>query len=231
MKEFPDLKIHGGEGDLSHILVFFVIIYGFQLLEVFHDLSDFGCAIFVLGAFGTHVSRLSAAEAEPLLHTFLTFFGSEFSNFDDVYVHGIGVTSFGGGGEGVVRLMGGFRIPLRDFVSTFPLGLEGNGHFVPAVNGCKDGVHGHDLVHEGRRDASGEIPDKDVLVSDFGEGAVVLEVGYVFDEGQGIGIVFPFGHVFGGKPGDGGSSGVMVFECGFELGDEAREGSHSYGGS
>ena len=103
-KEFPDLKIHGREGDLPHILVFFVVIDRFQLWEVFYNLPDFGCSIFILGTFGAHMSRLSAAEAESFLHAFLAFLGREFPYFDDIYVHGVGVTSFGGGGERVVGL-------------------------------------------------------------------------------------------------------------------------------
>ena len=48
------------------------------------------------------MSGFPTTEAESFLHTFLTFFGCEFAYFDDVYVHGVGVASFGRGGEGVV---------------------------------------------------------------------------------------------------------------------------------
>ena len=113
----------------------------------------------------------------------------------------------------------------------FPLGLEGNGLLVPVIDGGGDSVHGHDLAHEGRGDANGEIPDEDVLVSDFGKGGVVLEVGYVFNEGWGIGVVFPLVHAFGGEPSNGSPGGIMVFERGFELCDEAGKSSHRYGGS
>ena len=95
-KEFPDLKIHSGEGDLSHVLVLFVIVNWFQLREVFHNLSDFGCIVPVLGTFGAHVSRLSTAEAKSLLHAFLAFFSGKFPSFDYVYIHGVRVTSFDG---------------------------------------------------------------------------------------------------------------------------------------
>ena len=53
----------------------------------------------------------------------------------------------------------------------------------------------------------------------------------ILDEGRGVSVVLPFGHVFGREPGDGGSSDVMVFECGFALGDEIRECSHGNGRS
>ena len=230
-KEFPDLKIHSQEGDLPHILVFFIIVNRFQLWKVFHDLSDFGCTILVLGAFGAHMPGLPTTEAESFLHGFLAFFSHKLSYFDDVHIHGVWVSSFGGIGEGLVGLMSGSRILFGDFIGAFPLGLEGNGLLIPAVNGSGDGVHGHNLAHEGGRDASREVPDEDILVSDFGEGGIVFEVGYIFNEGRGIGIVFPLGHVFGGKPGDGGSSGIVVFERGFELCDKVGESSHSYGGS
>ena len=112
------------------------------------------------------MSGLLAAEAESLLHTVLSFFGSELSDFDDVHVHGVRVTSLGGAGEGMVGLMGGFRVSFGDFFSAFPLGLEGNSLLVPVVDGGGDCVHRHDSAHEGGRDSSGEISDKDILIGD-----------------------------------------------------------------
>ena len=53
----------------------------------------------------------------------------------------------------------------------------------------------------------------------------------ILDEGQGVGVVLPFDHAFGGEPGDGSSSDVMVFESSFELCNEVRECAHGYGGS
>ena len=105
-------------------------------------------------------------EAESFLHALLTFFGHEFSYFHDIYVHGVGVTSFGGGGEGMVRLMGGFGVSFGDFFSTLPLGLEGNGLFIPVVDGGWDRVHEHDSAHEGGRDSGGQVSDKDILIGD-----------------------------------------------------------------
>ena len=95
------------------------------------------------------MSGLSATEAESFLHAFLSFFGCEFSYFDDIYIPGIGITSFGGGGEGVVGLMGGFGVSFGDFFSAFLLGLERDGLFVPVFDGGGDCVHGHDSAHEG----------------------------------------------------------------------------------
>ena len=177
------------------------------------------------------MSRLSATEAESFLHTLLTFFRSKFSYFDDVYVHGIRVSGFGGIGEGLVGLMSGFRVSLGNFIGAFPLGLEGNGLFIPVLDGSRDSVHGHDATHEGGRDASKEISDEDILVGNACERGVVLKVGDVLNEGWGIGVVFPFGHAFGGEPGDSSAGGVVVLEHGFELCDKVGEGSHGYGGS
>ena len=41
----------------------------------------------------------------------------------------------------------------------------------------------------------------------------------ILNEGQGVGIVFPFSHAFSGEPGNG-----------FKFCDEVREGPHGYGG-
>ena len=116
------------------------------------------------------MSRLLALEAESFLHTFLALFSGEFSDFDDVYIHGVMVTSFGGGGEGMVGLMSRFRVSFGDFFSTLPLGPEGNGLLIPIIDGRRDSVHGHDSAHEGGRDASGEISAEDILVGDVCEG-------------------------------------------------------------
>ena len=132
-------------------------------------MSDFRYAVLVLRAFGTHVPGLSAMEAESFLHAFLAFFCREFPYFDDIYVHGIGVTSFAGGGEGVVGLMSRFGVPLGDFFSAFPLGLERDGLLVPVIDGRGDSIHGHDLVHEGGRDSGGEVSDEDILIGDICE--------------------------------------------------------------
>ena len=174
---------------------------------------------------------LSAAEAKSFLHAPFSFFSGEFSNLDNVYVHGVGISGFGGSGEGVVGLLSQFGVPFGNFFSTFPLGLEGNSLFIPVIDGRRNGVHGHDSTHEGGRDASGEISNKDILVGDACEGRVVLKVRNVLDEGRGVSVVLSFGHVFGGEPGNSVAGGVMVFERGFEFGDKVKEGPHGYGGS
>jgi len=45
--------------------------------------------------------------------------------------------------------VGRFDVSSSDFISAIPLGLEMNGLFVPVVDGGGDGVHRHDMAHEG----------------------------------------------------------------------------------
>ena len=130
----------------------------------------------------------------------------------------------------MVGLVGGFGVSFGDFFGAFPLGLEGDSLFVPIIDGGGNSVHRHDSAHEGGRDASREISNKDVLVSDACKGRVVLKVRNILDEGRRVSVVLSLGHAFGGEPGDGTACGVMVFEHGFKFGDKVREGPHSYGG-
>ena len=165
-----------------------------------------------------------ATEAESFLHAFLTFFCRKFAYFDDVYVHGVRVASFGRGGEGVVGLMCVFRVLFGDFLGAFPLGLERDGFLVPVFDGRGDSVHGHDLAHEGGWDSRGEVSNKDILIGDACECRVVFKVQNVLDEGRGISVILPFGHAFGGEPGDGSSSDIVVLVVlqGFERQDGHR---------
>ena len=177
------------------------------------------------------MSRFLAAEAESLFNAFLAFFGSEFADFNDIDIHGVRILSFCGGGEGLIGLMSGFGVVLRDFVGAFPFGLEGNSLLVPVIDGEGDCVHGHDLAHEGERNASGEVSDKDILVSNASEERVVLEMRDILDKGWRVGIVLSLGQALSGEPGNSVAHGVMVFKCSFELHNEVKEGAHGYGGS
>ena len=125
--------------------------------------------------------------------------------------------------------MGGFEVLLGDFISAFPLSLEGNGFSIPVIDGRENHGHGHDMVHEGGRDAGREVSDKDVLIGNAYKGGVVLEMRDILNKGQEIGVVFSFGHAFGGEPGNGIAGNVMVFEHGFKLLDEVGEGSNGDG--
>ena len=87
-----------------------------------------------------------------------------------------------GVGEGVVGLVGGLGVSFGDVISSFPLGLEGDGLLVPFIDGGRDGVHGHDSVHERWWDSCGEVSDQDIRIGDVGEGYVVLESGNIFHQ-------------------------------------------------
>ena len=56
----------------------------------------------------------------------------------------------------------------------FPLGLEVNSFCIPSSDGVRGGVHGVDSPHESTRNAGGEIPDEDVMVSDSGESDIIF---------------------------------------------------------
>ena len=173
------------------------------------------------------MSGFSASETESFLHALLAFFSSEFANFDNIDIHGVRVSSFGGGGEGLVGLVSRFGVPFGNLVSTLPLGLEGDGLLIPVIDGGGDCVYRHDSAHEWRGNAHREVSNKDILVGDASKGGVVLEMRDILDKGQEIGVVLPLSHVFGGEPGDGITGDVMVFEHGFEFLDKVREGSDS----
>jgi len=113
-------------------------------------------------------------KAESLFLALFAFFGSEFGDFDSVNVHCIGVTSFQGGGEHMVGVRR-FDVSPCDFISMIPLSLEVDCLFVPVTDGGGDGVHGHDVAHEGGRNSSGVVSNKDVSIINFGHSYVVLE--------------------------------------------------------
>ena len=57
----------------------------------------------------------------------------------------------------------------------FPLGLEVDGFCIPSSDGVRGVIHGVDSPHESTRDARGEIPDEDIMVSNSGESGVIFE--------------------------------------------------------
>ena len=137
------LKIQGFERYLSYYLVFLVIIYLFQLREFLAaDFLHLGAPLLGKGcAGGAGVSGFSAAEAEFLFDAMSAFFQGELRDFDGIDNHGVGVMGFGvrGTGERVVGLVEGFRVSFGNIISSFPLGLEGNGR--------------HDAAHQGGWDS------------------------------------------------------------------------------
>lgn len=97
----------------------------------------------------------------------------------------------------MIGLAGEMDITFGNIVSTFPLGLEEDGLYVPVIDGGGDCVHGHDLPHKRRGNHSREISDENIGVSDSGEGNVVFEVGSVFEKGRGISVIFLMNRLLG----------------------------------
>jgi len=123
-----------------------------------------------------------------------------------------------------------------NFVGAIPLGLEVNSLFVPVADGSGNGVHGHDMAHEGGGNPSGVVSDENIFIVNGRHSYVVLEEGSVFCEGWGefvsSSILSGFlNHSFGRKPGNGIRFHIVVFECGFKIGNEDCEGSHGDGGA
>ena len=105
------LKIQRFERNLSHHLLFLIIVDLFQLREFFAADLLYLCVSFLQKghAAGTRVSRLSAAEAEFLLDAAFSFLRSELRDFNGIDDHSIGIMVLDrrSVGEGVVCLMGG----------------------------------------------------------------------------------------------------------------------------
>ena len=112
------------------------------------------------------MARFLAEKAKFLLNAMFAFFRGKLGDFDGIYDHGVGVVGFSGQGIGerVVGLVGGFRVPLGDVISSLPLGLEGDSFLVPIINGGGYGIHGHDAAHQGGWDSCREISDQDIGV-------------------------------------------------------------------
>ena len=162
----------------------------------------------------------SASETKPFLHTLFAFFGSEFPNFDNINIHGVGIPSFGGRWRRIGRIGGQVWSFIWRFHRHIPIGFERNGLLIPIVDGGRDSVHRHDSAHEGRGDACREVSEKDILIGDACEGGVGLGMRDILDEGQRVGVVLSLGHALSGEPGDGIASGFVVFERGFKLCNE-----------
>ena len=182
------------------------------------------------------MTRFSAMKAESFFLASIMFFGGKFGNFDCVNVHCVGVTRFRGRwGERLVRVRR-FDVPSGDFVSVVPLGLEVNGFLVPVTNSGRDGVHRHNVAHEGGGNSGGVVADENVFIVDGRHSYVILKEGGVFYERWRVlvsssifsGFLY---HSLGGEPGDGVGLYIMVFECGFEIGNENCESSHGNGGA
>ena len=141
------------------------------------------------------MSWFLTVETESFLNTFLSLFGSEFADLDNVDIHGIWVSGLGRSREGLIGLVDRFGVLFGDFIGMFPLGLERDGFLISVIDGGGNSIHGYDAAHEGRGNASREISNKSILVSDAYKGGVVLEVGDILNKGWRIGVILPLGHV------------------------------------
>ena len=124
-----------------------------------------------------HMSTFSAAKAEPLLGTLLSFLRGEFlGKFDCVNVHSVGVFRGSRGGRGKrLESLSGPSALLSNLLSVIPLVLEMGRLFVPFINFVGNGVEGHDPLHEQGGDSGSEEADEDVVICDAGAGGVALE--------------------------------------------------------
>ena len=99
----------------------------------------------------------------------------------------------------MVGLVGGFRVPPGNVVSSLSLGLEGDSFLVPIVDGRRYSVHGHDAAHQGGWDSCGEISNQDIGIRDVGKGDVVFEHRNIFHQRGGIQVILRILlHTFGG---------------------------------
>ena len=122
-----------------------------------------------------------------------------------------------------------FDISSSDLIGTVSLSLEINCLFIPVADGSGDGVHGHDMTHEGGGNSGGIVSNENIFIINVGHGHIVLKKGGVLGEGWGVlgegwgVLVSPsilsrfLDHSFGGEPGDGISFYVMMFKCGLKL--------------
>ena len=91
------LKIQGFERNLSHHLVFLIIIYFLELRKFLAaDFLHFGVSLLGKGcAGGAGMSGLSTTEAEFLFDAMSAFLWGELGNLDGVDDHGVRVVGFG----------------------------------------------------------------------------------------------------------------------------------------
>ena len=119
-----------------------------------------------------------AVEVEFLLNIVFAFFRGEFEDFDGVHDHGVRIMGLSGqdGGEHVVYLVRHLGISPGNVISSLPLSLEGDGFLVPVIYDRGDGVHGHDVAHQGGRNSCRKVSDQDVGITDVGRATWFLKV-------------------------------------------------------
>ena len=176
------------------------------------------------------MTGFSAAEAEFLFNASFVFFWSKLRDFDGINDHSVRVMGFGiqGVGEGMVGLVGGLHVSFGNVVRSLPLSLEGDGFLVPFLDGGGDGIHRHDVVHQGWWNSCREVSNQDVGIGDVGEGYVVFESGNILHQGGEVDVVLHIlSHALGRQPGNGVSGDIVVLEHRVELSDKVSKSSKS----
>ena len=119
-------------------------------------------------------------------------------------------------------------VSLSDLLSAIPLVLEVSRLRVPFLDFIRDGVEGHDLLHEWGGDSSGEEADQDIVVCDASMSGVTLKCRDVALERRRE-LPVLLSHALSGQPGDGVPGSVLVFKSQLELLEEVVPGSKGYG--
>ena len=114
--------------------------------------------------------ELAAIEAETVFDAMFLLLGGHLGDTYDINIHGIGVFGrFRWSGGMIIGLSDGTIVLLDNQISSLPLGLEVNSFSIPGDNGIRRGIHGVDLPHKSMRDARGEVPDEDIIISNSRE--------------------------------------------------------------
>ena len=115
------------------------------------------------------VAFLSAMVTSAFLLAACWFFRSEFANFNDVYVHGVGIMSRSGNiarggvrGSGFAFKVRGLSSPVGNFVSAFPLGLEFEYSVIPSIYVSGNGIHGIDSSHQESGNSIDDVFNKNI---------------------------------------------------------------------
>ena len=117
---------------------------------------------------------------------------------------------------------------LSDLLSMIPLVLEVSRFRVPFVDFIRNGVEGHNPLHERDGDSGGEEADGDIVVRDASVGGVTLESRDIALERRGV-LPILLSHVMGGQPGDSVPGCVLVFKGLLELLEKVVPGSEGNG--
>ena len=117
---------------------------------------------------------------------------------------------------------------MSDLLGAIPLVLEVSRLGIPFVDFVRNGIKGHDLLHEQGGDAGSKETYQDVVIGDAGTGGVALKGQDIALERRGV-LPVLLGHAVGGQPGDGIPSCVLMFKRCLELLEKVVPGSEGNG--